>query len=125
MVHAGINACIQHNDGGVMFNKAAHFMAVTVVVRAGGRPVCRDSAAHRTGLSLEFSNRSRRRVGYANGLGNRAAAGIAGAWACWARCSSRSFIPTGIIFWVPSRFTGIPGPEMELEHGGWYITCLP
>ncbi len=37
IVHAGINACIWANDGGVMFNKAAHFMGSTVV-----NSYCRD-----------------------------------------------------------------------------------
>ena len=29
VVHVGVNACIWANDGGVMFNKAAHFMGAT------------------------------------------------------------------------------------------------
>ncbi len=33
IVHVGLNACIWANDGGEMFNKAAHFMGATVVVR--------------------------------------------------------------------------------------------
>ncbi|RYG43960.1 MAG: succinate dehydrogenase, partial [Chitinophagaceae bacterium] len=33
VVHVGVNACIWANDDGVMFNKAAHFMGATVVVR--------------------------------------------------------------------------------------------
>ena len=33
VVHVGVNACIWANDGGVMFNKAAHFMGSTVVIR--------------------------------------------------------------------------------------------
>ena len=33
VVHVGVNACIWANDGGEMFNKAAHFMGATVVIR--------------------------------------------------------------------------------------------
>ena len=33
VVHAGVNACIWANDSGEMFNKAAHFMGTTVVIR--------------------------------------------------------------------------------------------
>ena len=33
VVHAGINATIWANDDGVMFNKAAHFMGSTVLIR--------------------------------------------------------------------------------------------
>ena len=33
IVHAGLNACIWAMDGGVMFNKAGHFMGSFVVPR--------------------------------------------------------------------------------------------
>ena len=33
VVHAGVNACIWANDGGEMFNKAAHFMGSMIVIR--------------------------------------------------------------------------------------------
>ena len=33
IVHVGLNACIWAMDGGVMFNKAAHFMGANVVPR--------------------------------------------------------------------------------------------
>ena len=36
VVHAGVNACIWANDGGVMFNQAAHFMGSMVVIRNMG-----------------------------------------------------------------------------------------
>ena len=33
IVHVGLNSCIFANDGGEMFNKAAHFMGSMVVIR--------------------------------------------------------------------------------------------
>src|SRR5947208_1482256 len=33
VVHVGLNACIWADDHGEMFNKSAHFMGTTVVVR--------------------------------------------------------------------------------------------
>lgn len=33
VVHASINACIFVNDGGALFNKAAHFMSHNIVIR--------------------------------------------------------------------------------------------
>ena len=33
MVHVGLNACIWANDGGEMFNKAAHFMGANLIPR--------------------------------------------------------------------------------------------
>lgn len=119
VVHAGINACIWANDGGVMFNKAAHFMAVTVVVRVLEVGLFAGILLHIVqGLSLEFSNRSRRRVGYANGLGNRGSRWYSRSMGLLGTLLLLFFILHWYHFWVPSRFTGIPGPEMELEHGG-------
>jgi succinate dehydrogenase / fumarate reductase, cytochrome b subunit len=67
IVHAGINACIWANDGGVMFNKAAHFMGSTVLIRIAEIGLFLGIFLHIIqGLMLEFQNRSKRICG-ANG----------------------------------------------------------
>jgi succinate dehydrogenase / fumarate reductase cytochrome b subunit len=72
VVHAGVNACIWANDGGVMFNKAAHFMGATVVVRVLEVGLFAGIFIHIIqGYSLEFSNRSKRGIGYKKNLGNK------------------------------------------------------
>ncbi|MEJ0080700.1 MAG: hypothetical protein WDM78_07045 [Puia sp.] len=72
VVHVGINACIWANDGGQMFNLAAHFMSATVVIRILEVGLFVGLILHiMQGLVLEFQNRSRRKNGYAVPLGNK------------------------------------------------------
>jgi succinate dehydrogenase / fumarate reductase cytochrome b subunit len=108
IVHVGINACIWANDGGEMFNKAAHFMGSTVVIRIIEIGLFIGFFIHIIqGLVLEVQNRRRRGVGYAVSYGNRGST--------W---YSRSMGLLGTIllifliihwnqFWIPSRFTGV------------------
>lgn len=116
IVHAGINACIWAMDGGEMFNKAAHFMGATVVIRIMEIGLFIGFLIHIfQGLSLELQNRSKRKVGYAVELGNKGS-----------KWYSRSMGLLGTIllifliihwkhFWVPSRFTGVE--EVTLSNG--------
>jgi len=71
IVHAGLNACIWANDGGVMFNKGAHFMGANVVPRILEIGLFAGLILHIVqGLLLELSNRSKRGVAYAKDFGN-------------------------------------------------------
>lgn len=66
IVHAGLNACIWANDGGVMFNKGAHFMGSNVVPRILEIGLFLGLILHIVqGLMLELDNRKKRSVGYA------------------------------------------------------------
>jgi succinate dehydrogenase / fumarate reductase, cytochrome b subunit len=66
IVHAGLNACIWANDGGVMFNKGAHFMGSNVVPRILEIGLFLGLILHIVqGLMLEMDNRKKRSVGYA------------------------------------------------------------
>ena len=72
IVHAGINACIWANDGGVMFNKAAHFMAATVIIKIAEVGLFLGIFLHIIqGYMLELQNRSKRKKGYAVPMGNK------------------------------------------------------
>ncbi|HVT83783.1 MAG TPA: succinate dehydrogenase cytochrome b subunit [Chitinophagaceae bacterium] len=119
VVHVGINACIWANDGGVMFNKAAHFMGSMIVIRIIEVGLFVGFFIHIIqGLVLEFQNRSKRGTAYQVKLGNRGS-----------KWYSRSMGLLGTIilffliihwnqFWIPSRFTGvnstvIDGKEMH------------
>ncbi|MGC4036244.1 MAG: succinate dehydrogenase cytochrome b subunit [Chitinophagaceae bacterium] len=111
VVHAGINACIWANDGGVMFNKAAHFMGATVVVRVLEIGLFVGIILHIVqGYMLEVSNRSKRGVSYQVNLGSRGS-----------KWYSRSMGLLGTLillfliihlshFWVPNR-----------SHQGWLL----
>src|SRR5262249_46788232 len=108
VVHVGINACIWANDDGVMFNKAAHFMGATVVIRILEVGLFAGIFLHwMQGLMLVFQNRKKRSSGYQVPMGNRGS-----------KWYSRSMGLLGTIillflilhwkhFWIPSRFTGV------------------
>ncbi|MCC7401202.1 MAG: succinate dehydrogenase cytochrome b subunit [Chitinophagaceae bacterium] len=119
VIHVGLNACIWANDGGVMFNKAAHFMDTSVVIRIIEVVLFAGFFIHIIqGIVLEIQNRSKRKTGYQVKLGNRGS-----------KWNSRYMGLLGTIvfmfliihwkqFWIPSRFTGvnpvmIDGKEMQ------------
>lgn len=118
VVHAGINACIWAMDGGEMFNKAAHFMGATVVIRVMEIGLFAGFLIHIIqGIVLELQNRSRRAKGYAIDLGNKGS-----------KWYSRSMGLLGSIllifliihwnhFWVPSRITQAGLNEVTLSNG--------
>lgn len=118
VVHAGVNACIWANDGGVMFNQAAHFMGSMVVIRVLEVGLFLGIFLHIIqGYILEFSNRSKRKIGYNVNLGNRGSKWYSRSMGLLGTILLLFFILHWYHFWVPSRFTGIPGPEMELANG--------
>ena len=66
VVHAGLNACIWAMDGGLMFNKAGHFMGSFVVPRVLEIGLFVGNFLHIIqGYMLALENRSKRSVGYA------------------------------------------------------------
>ncbi|WP_290793855.1 succinate dehydrogenase cytochrome b subunit [Flavihumibacter sp. UBA7668] len=77
IIHVGINACIfadlfDPNENGAMFNKAAHFMGSTVVIRILEVGLFAGIILHIVqGYLLEAKNRSARSVGYAVSMGNK------------------------------------------------------
>ncbi len=115
IIHVGINACIFNdlpifdpNDNGDMFNRAAHFMATSYVIRTLEIGLFAGILLHAIqGIVLEVKNRSKRGQGYKVNLGNRGS-----------KWYSRSMGLLGTLlllflimhinhFWVPSRITGL------------------
>ena len=118
VVHAGINACIWANDHGVMFNKAAHFMGSAVVIRVFEIGLFAGIFLHIIqGYILEFSNRGKRGVRYSVGLGNKGSKWYSRSMGLLGTILLLFFIIHWYHFWIPSRFTGIPEPEMSLPGG--------
>jgi succinate dehydrogenase / fumarate reductase cytochrome b subunit len=108
VVHAGINACIWANDGGIMFNKAAHFMGSTVVIRILEIGLFIGIFIHIIqGYALEFSNRSKRKVGYQVKLGDRGSKWYSRSMGLLGTILLLFFIIHWKQFWIPSRFTGV------------------
>jgi succinate dehydrogenase / fumarate reductase, cytochrome b subunit len=122
VIHAGINACIWANDGGVMFNKAAHFMGSTVVIRVLEVGLFIGIFIHIIqGYALTVSNQSKRKVGYAVPMGNRGSKWYSRSMGLLGTILLLFFIMHWAHFWVPSRITGVehemllPGTEKKLH----------
>lgn len=113
VVHVGINACVFNdlpifdpNDNGRMFNKAAHFMGSTVVIRILEIGLFIVFFIHIIqAYVLEAQNLGRRSVGYAVKMGTKGSR--------WYR-KSMGLLGTLLLlflimhvshFWVPSRVT--------------------
>jgi succinate dehydrogenase / fumarate reductase cytochrome b subunit len=113
VVHVGINACVFNdlpifdpNDNGRMFNKAAHFMGSTVVIRIIEIGLFIVFFIHIIqGYVLEAKNLSRRSIGYNVKMGTKGSR--------WYR-KSMGLLGTLLLlflvmhishFWIPSRVT--------------------
>lgn len=108
LVHAGLNACIWANDGGEMFNKAAHFMGSTIVMRVIEIGLFVFILIHIIqGLVLELQNRSKRGKGYAINLGNRGSKWYSRAMGVLGSLILIFLVVHLIDFWYPSRFGGL------------------
>ncbi|MES2133198.1 MAG: succinate dehydrogenase cytochrome b subunit [Bacteroidota bacterium] len=114
VVHCFINSLIFFNDGGLTFNIGAAFMAHNWLIRAGELVLFAGLIIHMVqALILTLENRKARPIGYAkvDGAANSS----------W---YSRSMGLLGTLllifliihlthFWVKSRFTGLPGEDVN------------
>ncbi len=108
VVHCYVNAMIFYNDGGIEFNKAAHFMGSNPLIRTAEIGLFAGLLAHIIqGLMLWRKNMQSRPVKYAINAGN--------ATSKW-YSRSMGLLGTLILiflvvhlaqFWVPSRITGL------------------
>jgi succinate dehydrogenase / fumarate reductase, cytochrome b subunit len=108
VIHVGINACIWAGDGGEMFNKAAHFMGSTVVVRILEVGLFIGFLIHIIqGLVLEFQNRKKRGVKYAISYGNQGSKWYSRSMGLLGTLLLLFLIMHLYHFWTPSRFGGM------------------
>ena len=108
VVHVGVNACIWANDGGVMFNKAAHFMGATVVIRILEVGLFVGIFLHIIqGYVLTANNQSKRKVGYEVPMGNKGSKWYSRSMGLLGTILLLFFILHWWHFWIPSRFTGV------------------
>ena len=108
VVHVGVNACIWANDGGDMFNKAAHFMGATVVIRILEVILFFGIFLHIIqGYILTLQNQAKRKSGYAVPMGNKGSRWYSRSMGLLGTILLLFFILHWWHFWIPSRFTGV------------------
>jgi succinate dehydrogenase / fumarate reductase, cytochrome b subunit len=113
VIHVGLNACMFYDlswfdptDNGEMFNKAAHFMGSTVVMRILEIGLFAFFILHIVqGYAVEVKNRSRRNKDYNVGLGNRGSKWYSRSMALLGTLILLFLIVHIAHFWVPSRIT--------------------
>ena len=122
VIHVCINACIFNdlfdpNDNGDMFNRAAHFMASSVVVRTLEYGLFLGFIIHIIqGYVLEAKNLSRRGQGYKVTLGNRGSKWYSRTMGLLGTLLLLFLIMHISHFWVPSRITGLQEVEGKNYH---------
>ena len=115
IVHMGINACIfndlpifDENDNGDMFNRAAHFMGSSVVIRILEWGLFAGFLVHIIqGYALEVKNLSRRGVGYKINLANKGSKWYSRTMGLLGTLLLLFLIMHISHFWIPSRFGGL------------------
>ena len=121
VVHVGLNACIWANDNGMMFNKAAHFMGTTVVIRIMEVGLFAFIILHIVqGYILEAQNLSRRGKGYAINLGNKTSKWYTRTMGLLGTLLLLFLIMHISHFWIGSRFGGMWNvqPLSEVDYDG-------
>lgn len=122
IIHVSINACIFNDlvdpaDNGDMFNRAAHFMASSVLIRVLEYGLFLGFIIHIVqGYVLEARNLSRRGQGYKVNLGNRGSKWYSRTMGLLGTLLLLFLIMHISHFWVPSRITGLQEVEGKNYH---------
>ena len=113
LVHVGLNSCIFYDlpffdpaDNGSMFNRAAHFMGASLVIRIMEIGLFAGIILHIVqGYAVEAKNRSLRGRDYKVDLGNRGSKWYSRSMALLGTLILLFLIMHVSHFWVPSRIT--------------------
>ena len=117
IIHVGLNLCIFANDNGDVFNRAAHFMGSSWVIRAMEYVLFAGFILHIIqGYSLEVTNRQRRGQGYQVNLGERGSKWYSRSMGLLGTLLLLFLIMHIAHFWVPSRITGLEEIEGKSYH---------
>jgi succinate dehydrogenase / fumarate reductase, cytochrome b subunit len=124
IIHVCLNACIFNdlsifdpNDNGDMFNRAAHFMGSSVVIRTLEYGLFLGFFIHIIqGYVLEAKNLSRRGQSYKVNLGNRGSKWYSRTMGLLGTLLLLFLIMHISHFWVPSRITGLHEVEGKTYH---------
>lgn len=127
IIHVGINACIFNdlvdpNDNGDMFNRAAHFMASSMLVRTLEYGLFIGFLIHIIqGYVLEAKNLSRRGQGYKVNLANKGSKWYSRTMGLLGTLLLLFLIMHIAHFWVPSRITGLEEVEGKNYHNMFQV----
>ncbi|HUQ65117.1 MAG TPA: succinate dehydrogenase cytochrome b subunit [Flavitalea sp.] len=127
VIHVCINACIFNdlfdpNDNGDMFNRAAHFMASSMLVRTMEYGLFLGFIIHIIqGYVLDVKNLSRRNQGYKVNLGNRGSKWYSRTMGLLGTLLLLFLIMHIAHFWVPSRITGLPEVSGKDYHNMFIV----
>lgn len=127
VVHVGLNSCIfadlfDPNDNGEMFNRAAHFMGASWVIRAMEIGLFAFFILHIwQGFAVEIQNRSRRGVGYQKPMGNKGSTWYSRSMGLLGTLLFLFLVMHIAHFWVPSRITGLPTATYDPNHHDLFI----
>lgn len=122
IVHVSINACIFNDiydpaDNGDMFNRAANFMATSMVVRTMEYGLFLGFILHIIqGYALEAKNLSRRGQGYKINLANKGSKWYSRTMGLLGTLLLLFLIMHISHFWVPSRITGLEEVQGKNYH---------
>jgi succinate dehydrogenase / fumarate reductase cytochrome b subunit len=113
IVHVGLNSCVFNdlpifnpNDNGSMFNRAAHFMGASLVIRIMEIGLFAFIILHIVqGYAIEAKNKGMRKQGYKVQLGNRGSKWYSRSMALLGTLILLFLIMHVSHFWVPSRVT--------------------
>jgi len=113
VIHVGLNSCIFNDlaffdpqDNGRMFNKAAHFMGSSVLIRIIEIGLFIGFIIHIVqGYVLEVQNQSRRRTGYKVKMGSRGSTWYSKSMGLLGTLLLFFLIMHISHFWIPSRVT--------------------
>lgn len=112
VVHCFLNSFIFFNDGGLMFNTGADFMAHNWLIRAGEIVLFVGLIVHMVqALILTLENRKARPVGYNVVDGKANSSWYSRSMGLLGTLLLMFLIIHLMHFWVKSRFTGLPGED--------------
>ena len=125
VIHVGVNSCIWANDGGEMFNRAAHFLGNTIVVRILEVVLFLGFIVHIIqGFVLEAQNLSKRGKGYKVNLANKGSKWYSRSMGLLGTLLFLFLVMHIAHFWVPSRITGLPEAGYDPNHHDLYSKMI-
>lgn len=119
LVHCAVNAAIFVNDGGVTFNKFAHFMGTNIIIRTMEIVLFLGLILHIVdGLMLYFQNRKARPVKYVYEKPNASSKWYSRSMALLGTLILLFLIVHLYHFWLRTRITGLTIEHTHLYYDG-------